>query len=113
MADASTRASTCAGGDTQFTAVVISFVVNRTLIIVLPLLITVRVLHHFLGERDHLGWEGVDCICGREDRLRLPDFDLGVQGRTIDKDGLRLGPFELLSDDGFNVRNANCEVFRL
>ena len=113
MADTSTRAPTCAGGDTQLTADVILFVFNRTLIIVLPLLVTIQVLHHFLGERDYVGWGGVDRIRGREDWLRLPDFDLGVQGRTIDKDGLRLGPFELLSDDGFNVRNANGEVFRL
>ena len=113
MADAGTRAPTCAGGDTQLAALVISFVFDRTLIIVLPLLSAIQMLHHFLGERDYLGRGGVDCIRGCKDGLRLPDFDLGVQGRTIDKDRLRLSPFEFLPDDGFNVRNANSEVFRL
>ena len=113
MADAGTRASTCAGGDTQLAALVLSFVFDRTLIIVLPFLIAIQVLHHLLGERDYLGRGGVDCIRGREDRLRLPDFDLSVQSRTIDKDRLRLSPFEFLPDDRFNVRNANGEVFRL
>lgn len=113
MGGAGTRAPTCAGGNTQLAAVVISFVFDRALIIVLPLLITIQVLHHFLGERDYLDWGGVDRVRGREDRLRLPDFDLGVQGPTIDEDGLRLSPFELLSDDGFNVWNANGEVFQL
>ncbi len=55
MVDAGTRASTCAGGDAQLAAVMISFIFDRTLIIVLPLLTAIQVLHHFLGERDYLG----------------------------------------------------------
>jgi hypothetical protein len=113
MANAGTRAPTGAGGDTQLAAVVISFVFDRTLIIVLPLLISIQVLYHFLGERDYLGWGGANCIRGREDGLRLPDFDLAIEGRTVDKGRLRLSPCELLPDDGFNVWNANGEVFGL
>jgi len=113
MANAGTRAPTCAGGDTQLAAVMVSLVFDRTLIIVLPLLIPIQVMYHFLGERDDLGWGGTDRICGREDRLRLPNFDLGVEDRTIDEGRLWLSPCELLPDDGFDVRNANGEVFRL
>lgn len=91
----------------------IPFVFDRTLIIILPFLISNQVLYHFLGECDYLGWRGVDRIHGGEDGLRLPDFDLGIEGRTIDKDRLRLSPCELLPDNGFDVRNANGEVFRL
>ena len=92
MANAGTRAPTCAGRDTQLAAVVIPFVFDRTLIIILPFFISNQVLYHFLGECDYLGWGGVDRIHGGKDGLRLPDFDLGIEGRTIDKGRLRSGP---------------------